>query len=290
MTPKPENTAYASSPPKIYQIVLLPGDGIGPEIMKEAVKVLKKLEAKFNFRFDFNELPLGGASIDSFGNALTEDTLSCCKKADAVLLGAVGGPDWDHLPSDERPETGLLKLRKSLGLYCNLRPVKLFPALKEASPLKPNHEEKLLDLLIVRELTGGIYFGNKGIKKTALGMAAWDEERYTDYEIERIAQVAFDAARSRNGKVTSIDKANVLESSKLWRKTVTNIHEACHESVSLSHQYVDNCAMQLILDPHQFDVILTNNLFGDILSDEASTLAGSIGLMPSASLGHVISK
>jgi 3-isopropylmalate dehydrogenase len=268
-----------------YQIVLLSGDGIGPEILAEAVKVLKALELKFDFHFDFIEAPIGGASIDHSGVPLTDETIRLCKGSSAVLLGAVGGPKWDHHAKENRPETGLLSLRKALGLYCNLRPVKLFSSLKEASPLKQNDQNDLLDLLIVRELTGGIYFGERGTKNTPLGVTAWDQECYTDYEIERIAHIAFEVAKLRKGKVTSIDKANVLESSILWRKTVEETWAGQHESVELGHQYVDNCAMQLILNPHQFDVILTSNLFGDILSDEASTLAGSIGLMPSASLG-----
>lgn len=270
---------------KNYSITLLPGDGIGPEIMAEAVKVLKALETRFDFSFDMTTAPIGGAGVDQDGQPLSDATLDQCRASDAVLLGAVGGPKWDHLPKDQRPETGLLKLRKSLGLYCNLRPVKLFDALKHASPLRPKPNEKPLDMLIVRELTGGIYFGERGLEDTPEGKSAWDQERYSDFEIQRIAQIAFEAAKGRRGQVTSIDKANVLESSRLWRSTVSQIRDSSHEDVVLNHQYVDNCAMQLILNPHQFDVLLTSNLFGDILSDEASTLAGSIGLMPSASLG-----
>lgn len=270
---------------KNYSLTLLPGDGIGPEIMAEAVKVLKALESRFDFSFDMTTAPIGGAAVDLEGQPLSESTLNQCRASDAVLLGAVGGPKWDHLPKEQRPETGLLALRKSLGLYCNLRPVKLFDALKNASPLRPKPTEKPLDMLIVRELTGGIYFGERGLEDTPQGKSAWDQERYSDFEIQRIAQIAFEAAKGRRGLVTSIDKANVLESSRLWRSTVSQVRDSSHEEVSLNHQYVDNCAMQLILNPHQFDVLLTSNLFGDILSDEASTLAGSIGLMPSASLG-----
>lgn len=269
-----------------YQIMLLPGDGIGPEILKEAVKILEAVSLKFDIAFEFTEAPIGGASIDLHGIPLSDQTLAACKASDAVLLGAVGGPKWDGLPKETRPETGLLGLRKGLGLYCNLRPVKLFPALKGASPLKQKENDPPLDMLIVRELTGGIYFGQRGADEDHEGKYAWDQERYSVKEVSRIAEIAFEAAKERKGMVTSVDKANVLESSRLWRDTVKALHHANHaDQVELNHQYVDNCAMQLILNPHQFDVVLTTNLFGDILSDEASTLAGSIGLMPSASLG-----
>ncbi len=275
---------------KPYEIVLLPGDGIGPEILAESLKILEAVTSKFGIQFKFVEHSIGGASIDQFGVPLTDHALEACQKSDAVLLGAVGGPKWDHLPKETRPETGLLQLRKGLGLYCNLRPVKLFPSLKAASPLKQKDTDQLLDLLIVRELTGGIYFGERGSSEDAEGKYAWDQERYSVTEISRIAEIAFDAAKKRKGLVTSVDKANVLESSRLWRDTVKDLHQAQSTEVNLNHQYVDNCAMQLILNPHQFDVVLTTNLFGDILSDEASTLAGSIGLMPSASLGDVTSE
>lgn len=269
-----------------YKITLLPGDGIGPEILREAVKILEAVGTKFDIAFDFKEEAIGGASIDAHGVPLRDETLRACKASDAVLLGAVGGPKWDNLPKEIRPETGLLGLRKGLGLYCNLRPVKLFPALKGASPLKQRENDPPLDMLIVRELTGGIYFGERGSDEDHNGKYAWDQERYSVKEIHRIAEIAFEAAKDRKGMVTSVDKANVLESSRLWRDTVKTLHQDKHaDEVELNHQYVDNCAMQLILNPHQFDVVLTTNLFGDILSDEASTLAGSIGLMPSASLG-----
>lgn len=276
----------AETPPKrSYKLTALPGDGIGPEIMAEAVKVLRALEPIFNIDFEIQEAPVGGAGIDTCGVPLPAKTLNLCRESDAVLLGAVGGPQWDHVASAIRPETGLLSLRKSLGLYCNLRPVKLFESLKEASPLKEKKDQENLDLLIVRELTGGIYFGEKGTESATDNPSAYDVERYSHSEVDRIAQIAFQLAKGRNSKVTSIDKANVLESSKLWRSRVSLMSET-YKDIALNHQYVDNCAMQLILDPHQFDVILTSNLFGDILSDEASTLAGSIGLMPSASLGQ----
>ena len=278
--PKPE-----AQPTRQYTLTALPGDGIGPEIMAEALKVLKALEPGFNLKFDIQEAPIGGAAIDSHGSPLPPETLELCKRSDAVLLGAVGGPKWDQVASNMRPESGLLSLRKSLGLYCNLRPVKLFDSLAEASPLKSRKDSANLDLLIVRELTGGIYFGEKGKDDSVENASAFDVERYSNNEVDRIAQIAFQLAKGRSGKMTSIDKANVLESSRLWRARVNKMSEQ-HQEVELNHLYVDNCAMQLILNPHQFDVMLTSNLFGDILSDEASTLAGSIGLMPSASLGH----
>ena len=268
-----------------YKIMLLPGDGIGPEILKEAVKILESVGTKYDIAFEFSEEAIGGASIDLHGVPLRAETLQACKDSDAVLLGAVGGPKWDGLPKETRPETGLLGLRKGLGLYCNLRPVKLFPALKGASPLKQRDGDPPLDMLIVRELTGGIYFGERGIDEDHNGKYAWDQEKYSEREIHRIAEIAFEAAKDRKGLVTSVDKANVLESSRLWRDTVKTLHQDKHsEQVELNHQYVDNCAMQLILNPHQFDVVLTTNLFGDILSDEASMLTGSIGMLPSASL------
>lgn len=278
--PKPEPEAI-----RTYDIAVLSGDGIGPEIMQEALKVLKVLEEKFPIKLNLEEALVGGHAIDLTGEPLPKETLELCRRSSAVLLGAVGGPKWDNVPSEKRPESGLLNLRKSLGLYCNLRPVKLFDALKEASPLKNQTAEKPLDLLIVRELTGGIYFGEKGLEENEFGASAYDVERYSCTEINRISEMAFQMSRQRNKRLTSIDKANVLESSRLWRKQVNQV-SLDHKDIQVNHQYVDNCAMQLILNPQQFDVILTSNLFGDILSDEASTLAGSIGLMPSASLGQ----
>jgi 3-isopropylmalate dehydrogenase len=260
------------------RIVTLPGDGIGPEIMAPALRVLEKLG-----EFAFEEHAFGGASIDAHGTALTDEALNACRKADAVLLAAVGGPKWDSTaPNAPRPEQGLLGLRKGLGLYANLRPVKPLPALYDASPLKRERIEGT-DLLVVRELTGGIYFG----EKTRTDGAASDVCAYTTAEIERIAQIAFTAAerRSSNPKVTSVDKANVLETSRLWREVVSGLHAREHAHVQLEHVLVDNAAMQLVAAPRGFDVILTENMFGDILSDEAAMLTGSIGLLPSASLG-----
>lgn len=256
-----------------HRIVTLPGDGIGPEIMAPALEVLEKLG-----EFEFEEHAFGGASIDAHGIALTDEVLTACKAADAVLLAAVGGPKWDSTdPNAPRPEQGLLGLRKGLGLYANLRPVKPLPALYDASPLKRERIEGT-DLLVVRELTGGIYFG----EKTRTADMASDVCAYTTTEIERIARVAFKAART---KVSSVDKANVLETSRLWREVVIGLHEREFPHVTLEHVLVDNAAMQLVSAPREFDAILTENMFGDILSDEAAMITGSIGLLPSASLG-----
>jgi 3-isopropylmalate dehydrogenase len=256
-----------------HRIVTLPGDGIGPEIMAPALEVLGRLG-----EFEFEEHAFGGASIDAHGTALTDETLDACRKADAVLLAAVGGPKWDSTdPHAPRPEQGLLGLRKGLGLYANLRPVKPLPALYDASPLKRERIEGT-DLLVVRELTGGIYFG----EKTRTADAASDVCAYTSAEIERIARVAFKAART---KVSSVDKANVLETSRLWREVVIAVHARDFPNVTLEHVLVDNAAMQLVAAPREFDVLLTENMFGDILSDEAAMITGSIGLLPSASLG-----
>src|SRR5580693_8038533 len=256
------------------RVVLLPGDGIGPEITAPTLDVLKAAGA----HLEYEEHLFGGASIDAHGTALTDETLDACKQADAVLLAAVGGPKWDTTDPDKpRPEQGLLGLRKGLGLFANLRPVKQFPALYDASPLKP----ELIDdtnLTVVRELTGGIYFGNKTRTKDR----ASDDCVYTRTEIERIARVAFTAAKSR---VTSVDKANVLETSRLWREVVREIHTNEFPNIELEHLLVDNAAMKLIAAPRHFEVILTENMFGDILSDEAAMLTGSIGMLPSASLG-----
>ena len=267
------------------KITLLPGDGIGPEIVAAAVEVMDAAASKFGFRTDYDRQLLGGCAIDAYGNPFPAATQASVKEADAVLLGAVGGPAWDQVEPALRPEKGLLEIRKFLGLYCNLRPMKVNPYTAHLSPLK---EERVQDtnLLIVRELTGGIYFGEH--KEAALvdGVeTASDIDLYTRPEIERIARKAFTAAQGRSGKVTSVDKANVLAESRLWRRVVTELQQEEFPDIALHHFYVDNCAMQLVLNPGQFDVILTNNIFGDILSDEASVLGGSIGLLPSASLG-----
>ena len=268
-----------------YKIVLLKGDGIGPEIVNQAVKVLDKAAEKFNFTVEYDEALLGGCAIDATGVPLPDETVEKCKNADSVLLGAVGGPKWDSLAGNVRPEAGLLGIRGALGLFANLRPAVIFEPLKGASPIKDEIIGGSLDIMIVRELTGGIYFGERGRKEVDGKPAAWDTEMYSVPEVERIARVAFDLAMKRSKKLTSVDKANVLESSRLWRETVNRI-SAEYPEVELSHMYVDNCAMQLVKNPGQFDVIVTSNIFGDILSDEASMISGSIGMLASASLSE----
>lgn len=266
------------------RIVVLPGDGIGVEIVPEAVKVLQAVASRFNHQFTFTEALVGGAAIDAVGTPLPGETLELCKQSDAVLLGAIGGPKWDNLPVSLRPEAAaLLGLRKELGLFANLRPAFLFSELVHASTLKPEVIQGV-DLLVVRELTGGLYFGEKKREKLADGERATDVLEYSTYEIERIARLAFETARKRRRKLTSVDKANVLESSRLWREVVNNL-AAEYPDIELNHMYVDNCAMQLLRNPRQFDVIVTENMFGDILTDEASMLTGSLGMLPSASLG-----
>lgn len=266
-----------------YKITLLKGDGIGPEIVDQAVKVLDKVSEKFNFTVEYDEALLGGCAIDATGVPLPDETVAKCKASDSVILGAVGGPKWDTLPGNNRPEAGLLGIRGALGLFANLRPAVIFEPLKGASPIKDEIIGGNLDIMIVRELTGGIYFGERGRKEVDGVPAAWDTEMYSVEEVERIARVAFDLAMKRNKKLTSVDKANVLESSRLWRETVIRV-SAEYPEVELNHMYVDNCAMQLVRNPRQFDVIVTSNIFGDILSDEASMIAGSIGMLASASL------
>ena len=266
-----------------YKITLLKGDGIGPEIVNQAVKVLDKAAEKFDFTVTYDEALLGGCAIDDTGVPLPEETVAKCKASDSVLLGAVGGPKWDSQPGNNRPEAGLLGIRGALGLFANLRPSVIFGPLKSASPIKDEIIGDNMDIMIVRELTGGIYFGERGRKEVGGQPAAWDTEQYTVAEVERIARVAFDLAMKRDKRVTSVDKANVLESSRLWRETVIRVSKDYPE-VTLNHMYVDNCAMQLVRNPKQFDVIVTSNIFGDILSDEASMIAGSIGMLASASL------
>lgn len=261
-----------------FRIAVLPGDGIGPEVIAEALKVLRAVRTDF----EFTEAPVGGAAYDATGTPLPDSTLELCKGADAVLLGAVGGPKWEHLPASLRPEVGaLLRLRSELGLYANVRPAKVFTALLQASPLK--NASGHLDLVVIRELTGGIYFGQPRERREN-GTVAIDTCVYSRAEVERITDIAFHIARQRDKHVCSVDKQNVLETSRLWREVVSEKGEQ-NPDISLSHMLVDNCAMQLIRDPNQFDVILTENMFGDILSDEASMLTGSLGLLPSASLG-----
>ena len=264
-------------------IAVLPGDGIGPEVTRAAVQVLQDCAAAHDHSFEFRELPFGGAAIDGFGGPLPASTLAECRAADAILLGAIGGPKWDALPLANRPESGLLALRKELGLYINLRPIRLHHALQGISPLRPDRVAGC-DFEIVRELAGDIYFGAHELHRDNGHSRARDVADYSSPEIERVARYAFERAAARQGRLASVDKANVLATSALWRKTVTDVAREYPE-ITLEHLYVDNAAMQIVLRPKQFDVILTSNLFGDILSDEAAALAGSIGLIPSMSRG-----
>jgi len=266
------------------KIAVLPGDGIGPEVIAEAEKVLKRTEELFGYRFELEHALFGGAAIDEKGHPLPQETVDLCRSADAVLMGACGGPKWDNNPKELRPEAGLLGLRKALDLYANLRPAIVFDCLKEASTLKPEVLEGT-DLIVVRELTGGIYFGEKLRRETPNGLEAVDTSAYNVKEIERIVRMAFEIARKRRKKLASVDKANVLETSRLWRETVNRIAPE-YPDVELEHILVDNCAMQLLRRPSSFDVIVTENMFGDILSDEAAMLTGSIGMLASASLGE----
>ncbi len=268
-----------------FNLTLVPGDGIGPEIIQSACQVLDKIGQIYGHSFLYTSVLAGGAALDQYGIPLPEDTLKACLDSDSVLLGAVGGPQWENLPGHLRPERALLNIRKEMGLFANLRPAKLMSVLKAASPLKEETAQKGFDMLIVRELTGGIYFGQSGRYESQGGETAFDTETYSVKEITRIARVAFETAKTRRKQVTSVDKANVLESSRLWRETVHQVAKDYPE-IALKDMLVDNAAMQLVQNPAQFDVILTSNIFGDILSDEASQLTGSIGLLPSASLGE----
>ena len=264
-------------------IAVLAGDGIGPDIVVEAIKVLDKVAEKYGHDFEYSPVDIGGCSIDKYGVPITEEGMNICKSSDSVLLGAVGGPKWDSCPPAIRPEKALLAVRKELGLFANLRPTKLFPQLKDASPLKQEIVGNGIDLLIVRELTGGVYFGQRKTEEVNGELVATDFMPYSEHEIERIGRVAFETAMKRDKRLSSVDKANVLDTSRLWRKTMHRLSEEYPE-VQYNDILVDNTAMQLIKNPSQFDVLVTENMFGDILSDEASMLTGSIGMMPSASL------
>ena len=267
------------------KIAVIAGDGIGPEVTAQGIRVLERVGSFFGHDFAFEHVLAGGCAIDQTGEPLPFATLEICQNADSVLLGAVGGPKWENLPGHLRPESALLGIRKALNLYANIRPATLFDALKNACPLREELQEKGIDLVMVRELTGGLYFGNRGIKTSEDGeKEAFDTLTYTEHEIERVAKIAFSLAMKRRKKLVSVDKANVLASSRLWREVLHRMKNAFPE-VEYSDMLVDNCAMQLIRDPSQFDVLVTENMFGDILSDEASMLTGSIGLIPSASLG-----
>ncbi|MEI7510692.1 MAG: 3-isopropylmalate dehydrogenase [Candidatus Peregrinibacteria bacterium] len=264
-------------------IAVLAGDGIGPEVMDEALRVLHIIEKKFGHTFHCTPAFVGGAGIDNAGKALPEETLKICEDSDAILFGSVGGPKWENLPPNDQPERGaLLPLRKHFGLFANIRPARIFAGLSHASPLKCRISKNGFDFVVIRELTGGIYFGEKGADENS----AWDIMKYSIPEIERIARVAFETAKKRRRKVTSVDKANVLQTSILWRKTVNRIHAEEFPAIELDHLYVDNAAMQLLTRPADFDVIVTENMFGDILSDEAAQISGSIGMLASASLSE----
>ncbi len=264
-------------------IVVLGGDGIGPEVTAEAVRVLEAVARKGGHELRFTQHLMGGCSIDRHGAALTDEVLAACKASDAVLLGAVGGPKWDDPTAKERPEKGLLGLRKGLGVFANLRPVKVHPRLVEASPVKPDRLAGV-DILVIRELTGGLYFGAKGRDQKDGHERAYDTLEYLDFEVERVVKLAFELAAGRKKRVTSVDKANVLESSRLWRQTATAIGKA-NPAIALDHMLVDTAAMRLVTSPATLDVVVTENMFGDILTDEASVLAGSMGMLPSASIG-----
>lgn len=268
-----------------YNIVVLDGDGIGPEICAGAIKVLNAVGKKYNHTFNFNHRLIGGCAIDKCGVPLPDDTVKACLDSDSVLLGAVGGYKWDNLPVDIRPEKGLLGIRKAMGLYSNIRPAKLWPSLANASPLKHELVKNGIEIIIVRELTGGIYFGERGKGTDDNGDFAWDTEKYSVKEIERIARIACELAQKRSKKIISVDKANVLESSRLWRRTVHAYAEKHYPDVTVEDMLVDNTAMQIVKNPAQFDVVVTSNIFGDILSDEAAQVTGSIGMLASSSLG-----
>ncbi len=270
-----------------YRIAVLPGDHVGPEVMKEGIKILHRAGELFDLQFELREGLVGGAAIDATGDPLPDETLTLCNESDAVLFGSVGGPEWDEIPPDKRPERGLLRLRQALDLYANLRPAKLYSALVDASSLKPEVVAGI-DLLVVRELVSGIYYGTpRGIESIDQGERGTNTMVYTSSEIQRVARLAFELAQKRRGKLTSADKANVLEVSVLWRREVSELAGE-FGGVEVEHLYVDNCAMQLVRAPKQFDVIVCGNLFGDILSDEAAMLTGSIGMLPSASIGGTV--
>ena len=267
------------------QIAVIRGDGIGPEIVDQALRVLDAVAEKYGHTFTYTDVDMGGVAIDKWGEALPAAMLEKCLAADSVLLGAVGGPKWDGLPGDKRPEKGLLALRSGMGLFANNRPAKLWPQLAAASPLKPEIVEKGIDFLVVRELIGGVYFGSHTTEECGGEQKATDVMSYAEHEIERIGRIAFETARKRRNKVTSVDKANVLDTSLLWRKVMHRLAEE-YPDVEYADILVDNTAMQIVKDPSQFDVVVTENMFGDILSDEASMITGSIGMIPSSSLGE----
>ncbi len=268
-----------------FTCAVIKGDGIGPDIVDEGINVLNVIGEKYGHTFTYKEVLAGGAAIDVTGHPLPKETIDICRQSDSVILGAVGGPQWDHLPGELRPEKALLGLRSALGLFANLRPAVMYKELQAACPIKDEIIGEGLDIMVVRELTGGIYFGERGQGEGDQGNYAYDTMMYSEKEVERIARNAFDIAMKRGKKLTSVDKANVLENSRLWRKVILDVAKEYPE-VTLNHLYVDNAAMQLVINPKQFDTIVTGNMFGDILSDEASMITGSIGMLPSASLGE----
>ena len=268
-----------------YNIAVLDGDGIGPEICAGAIKVLERIGEKFGHQFNFTHYLIGGSAIDACDTPLPVETVTGCLAADSVLLGAVGGYKWDNMPVDKRPEKGLLGIRKAMGLYSNIRPAKLWKSLVSASPLRPDLVKDGVEIIIVRELTGGIYFGERGKGGEGKDAFAWDTEKYSVYEIERIMKIACELAMKRSKRIISVDKANVLESSRLWRKTVHEYAERHYPEIQVEDMLVDNTAMQIVKNPAQFDVVVTSNIFGDILSDEAAQVTGSIGMLASSSLG-----
>lgn len=267
-----------------YKIAVMKGDGIGPEVINETLKVLAKISEKFNIQFEYTDVLLGGCAVDATGVPLPQETIDVCLASDAALLGAVGGPKWDKLAPAQRPETGLLGIRKALGLYANIRPAVLFQALKEECPLRKDIAENGIDICVVRELTGGVYFGERGRRMGEMGEEGYDTDCYSVGEVTRIAKIAMKMAMARDKRVISIDKANVLESSRVWREVVHEVAKDYPE-VTVTDMLVDNAAMQLVKNPAQFDVLLANNMFGDILSDEAAMITGSIGILPSSSMG-----
>ena len=267
------------------KIAVIRGDGIGPEIVAQAVGVLNKVAELYGHSFSYTDVDMGGCAIDKFGDPLPREMLEKCLASDSVLLGAVGGPKWNDVPGNLRPEKGLLRLRAGMGVYSNNRPAKIWPQLASASPLKPQIVEKGIDFIIVRELIGGIYFGDKGVEEIDGEKSAYDVMRYSEHEIERIGRIGFETAMKRRKKLTCVDKANVLDTSRLWRAVMHRL-QAEYPEVEYSEMFVDNCAMQICKNPAQFDVIVTENMFGDILSDEASEITGSIGMVPSSSLGE----
>lgn len=263
-----------------YKIAVIKGDGIGPEVVNSAIRIIDTISEKYNHKFDYEDVIMGGCAIDKFGEPLPDAELDKCLNSDSVLLGAVGGPKWDQVESSKRPEKGLLKIRKSMKVYANLRPAKIFPILENTSPLKKEVTKQGVDIMVVRELTGGIYFGERGRND----IEAYDVERYSIEEIKRIVKIGFEMANMRNKKLTSVDKANVLESSRLWRNVVDEMKKD-YPNIEVNHMYVDNMAMQIVLNPSQFDVVVTSNMFGDILSDLLGAVSGSIGILESASIG-----